>query len=124
MLLEGKIKYMLNVYLYVIQFYSFADISGSTMFQDIPMLMIGITLMVIYVQLVLSKYNCVEARVRLSMFGNAFVIFFFFQFSLGFLGLLSIGMAFIVAVSLCSLFGVFYGPVHTSFPFLLMGLGK
>lgn len=32
-------------------------------------------------------------------------------------------MAFVVSVGLCSLFGVFYGPVHTSFPFLLMGLG-
>ena len=34
-----------------------------------------------------------------------------------------VGGAFIVAVGLCSLFGVPYGPVHTSLPFMLMGLG-
>lgn len=35
----------------------------------------------------------------------------------------SIGGAFAVAIGLCSLFGVPYGPVHTSLPFMLMGLG-
>lgn len=39
------------------------------------------------------------------------------------MGLLSIGMAFVSAVGLCSVFGVSYGPVHTSLPFLMMGLG-
>lgn len=33
-------------------------------------------------------------------------------------------MSFIVGSGLCSLFGVPYGPVHTSLPFLLMGLGN
>lgn len=42
---------------------------------------------------------------------------------LGSLGLLSVGMAFISSIGLCSLLGVSYGPVHTSLPFLLMGLG-
>lgn len=37
--------------------------------------------------------------------------------------MLTIAMAFIVGCGLCSLFGVYYGPVHTSLPFLLMGLG-
>lgn len=32
-------------------------------------------------------------------------------------------MAFVVACGLCSAIGVSYGPVHTSLPFLLMGLG-
>lgn len=32
-------------------------------------------------------------------------------------------MAFVVGCGLCSLIGVSYGPVHTSLPFLLMGLG-
>lgn len=39
------------------------------------------------------------------------------------MGLLSVGMAFIAAIGICSVFGVSYGPVHTSLPFLLMGLG-
>lgn len=33
------------------------------------------------------------------------------------------GGAFVVAIGLCSLFRVPYGPVHTSLPFMLMGLG-
>lgn len=41
----------------------------------------------------------------------------------GGLGLLSVGMAFVSAIGLCSMLGVSYGPVHTSLPFLLMGLG-
>lgn len=37
--------------------------------------------------------------------------------------MLSVGMAFVSAVGLCSMMGVSYGPVHTSLPFLMMGLG-
>lgn len=39
------------------------------------------------------------------------------------MSLLSVGMAFISSIGICSIFGVAYGPVHTSLPFLLMGLG-
>lgn len=45
------------------------------------------------------------------------------QLQLASLGLLSVGMAFIAGCGLCSLIGISYGPVHTSLPFLLMGLG-
>lgn len=85
---------------------SFGDISGKTMFQDLDILMVGVFIMVIYVQFVISKFNCVEMRVLL-----------------GCMGLLAVGMSFVVGCGLCSLFGVSYGPVHTSLPFLLMGLG-
>lgn len=39
------------------------------------------------------------------------------------LGLLSVGMAYISGCGICSFLGIKYGPVHTSLPFLLMGLG-
>lgn len=42
---------------------------------------------------------------------------------LGSMGLFSVGMAFVCACGICSLLGVKYGPIHTSLPFLLMGLG-
>lgn len=45
------------------------------------------------------------------------------QFCLTISGLLCIGGAFIIAVGVCSMLGISYGPVHTSLPFLLMGLG-
>ncbi|CAG9766015.1 unnamed protein product [Ceutorhynchus assimilis] len=85
---------------------SFGDISNASMFQDIDKLCIGIAIMVIYVQFVISKFNWLEVRTVL-----------------GTVGLLTIGMGFIVGAGLCSLFGIFYGPVHISLPFLLMGLG-
>lgn len=85
---------------------SFGDISNQSLFQDMDKLCIGVAIMVIYVQLVISKYNWLEARVVL-----------------GSVGLLTIGMGFIVGAGLCSLFGIPYGPVHLSLPFLLMGLG-
>lgn len=33
------------------------------------------------------------------------------------------GCAFLLAVGICSLIGIPYGPIHTSLPFLLLGLG-
>ncbi|ENN78668.1 hypothetical protein D910_12490 [Dendroctonus ponderosae] len=42
---------------------SFGDISNNSMFQDIDKLSIGIVIMVIYVQFVISKFNWLEARI-------------------------------------------------------------
>lgn len=42
---------------------SFSDISAGAMFQDIDILIIGIFLMFIYIQIVVSKFNMVEFRV-------------------------------------------------------------
>ena len=44
---------------------SWSDISASTMFEDSGKLMCGIVLMSIYVQVLLSRFNWVEWRVRL-----------------------------------------------------------
>uniref|UniRef100_A0A1Y1L8L7 SSD domain-containing protein n=1 Tax=Photinus pyralis TaxID=7054 RepID=A0A1Y1L8L7_PHOPY len=85
---------------------SFGDLTAESMFQDMDILVVGVAIMIFYVQFVISKFNCVEARIVL-----------------GYMGLLSVGMACIVACGLCSLVGISYGPVHTSLPFLLMGLG-
>lgn len=85
---------------------SYGDLSGETMFQDMDRLSLGITMMFIYIQLILSKFSWVEVR-----------------FTLGSVGLLCVGMALLVACGLCSLMGIPFGPVHSSLPFLLMGLG-
>lgn len=42
---------------------SFGDISSTTMFQDVDKLSVGIILMFLYVQIVLSNFNWVEWRV-------------------------------------------------------------
>ncbi|XP_046825496.1 patched domain-containing protein 3-like isoform X1 [Vespa crabro] len=85
---------------------SFGDISSSTLFQDIDKLGIGILLMFFYVQFILSNFNWVEWR-----------------FCLTATGLLCVGGAFIISIGICSVIGIPYGPVHTSLPFMLLGLG-
>jgi hypothetical protein len=42
---------------------SFADISAGTMFQDVDKLIIGIFMMFVFIQIVISKFNMVEFRV-------------------------------------------------------------
>lgn len=85
---------------------SFGDVSGDTMIQDMDKLFLGIFLMFVYIQIILSRCNWLELR-----------------FTLGGVGLMCIGLAYAAAVSWCSIFGISFGPVHSSLPFLLMGLG-
>ncbi|KAG6455397.1 NPC intracellular cholesterol transporter 1 [Manduca sexta] len=85
---------------------SFADISGEAMFHELDKLFLGILLMFFYIQFALSRCNWLEIRL-----------------TLGSVGLLNVGLAYVSAVSWCSLFGASFGPVHSSLPFLLMGLG-
>lgn len=76
------------------------------MFQDMNKIVMGSALMFMFMILVLSKFGWVELRVLLCS-----------------MGLMSVGMSFASAIGLCSFLGISYGPVHTSLPFLLMGLG-
>ncbi|XP_054280172.1 NPC intracellular cholesterol transporter 1-like [Macrosteles quadrilineatus] len=85
---------------------SFGDISSAAMFQDILKIACGVFLTFFFVLFVLSKVSCLEARVIPAAAGMACV-----------------GLAFLSACGLCSALGIFYGPVHTSLPFLLMGIG-
>lgn len=54
---------------YIVIYYcaerSFGDISAATMFQDMDKLIVGVILMFVYMQVVLSKYSWVELRVSL-----------------------------------------------------------
>jgi len=85
---------------------SFGDISGTTILGDVQLLMAGTIVVFMYVQLMLGKFNMVEQRAFLSM-----------------MGLASVGMAILVSFGLCAALGVFYGPVHSILPFLLLGIG-
>lgn len=85
---------------------SFGDISAAGMFQDMDKLIIGVVLMLIYIQAQQTRASCVSSRMIPAM-----------------VGLLCIGIAFLMSVALCSAFRIPYGPVHTSLPFLLLGIG-
>ncbi|KAJ8733421.1 hypothetical protein PYW08_001719 [Mythimna loreyi] len=85
---------------------SFADISGKAMFDELDKLFLGILLMFLYIQFALSRFNWLEIRL-----------------TLGSVGLLCVGLAYISAVGWCSIIGISFGPIHSSLPFLLMGLG-
>ena len=85
---------------------SFGDIAGDTILGDIGFFAIGYILMAGYASYMLGKLNCVEQRILLA--------------SVGILGVL---MGIIVSYGLCSAFGLFYGPMHSVMPFLLLGIG-
>lgn len=80
----------------------------------------------IYVQLMLGKFNLVEQRVVLNLVIDKLLLFnsfFYLQAFLSLTGIASVAMAILVSYGLCSAFGVFYGPVHSILPFLLLGIG-
>lgn len=83
----------------------FDSFVGQT-FKDADKLVGGYILVFIYVNLMLSKLNCVEQRFWLSV-----------------IGLVSVAMGMILGYGLCSMFGLFYSAAHTVIPFLLLGIG-
>lgn len=95
----------LNSYANVMR--SFGDIAGSTILGDIPMMGIGYMIVFVYVMVMLGKFNCVEQRAFLSISGIVGVIF-----------------GIVVSYGLCSFMGLFFGPMHSVLPFLLLGIGK
>ena len=76
------------------------------MCQDADKLGIGYLLVFVYVNLMLSKLNCVEQRVWLSI-----------------VGILCIAMGMMASYGICSALGLFYSAAHTVIPFLLLGIG-
>lgn len=85
---------------------SFGDISSDTILGDVSSLAIGYMILTTYVQIMLGKFNCLENRATLTFAGVAGVI-----------------MGIVVSYGLCSLCGLFFGPMHNVLPFLLLGIG-
>eukprot|EP00092_Neocalanus_flemingeri_P006866 GFUD01007412.1.p1 GENE.GFUD01007412.1~~GFUD01007412.1.p1 ORF type:complete len:1065 (+),score=241.14 GFUD01007412.1:250-3444(+) len=83
----------------------FDSFVGQT-FKDADKLVGGYILVFIYVNLMLSKLNCVEQRFCLSV-----------------VGILSVAMGMILGYGICSMFGLSYSAAHTVIPFLLLGIG-
>ena len=85
---------------------SFGDIAGATILGDIGYFAIGYCMMFAYASLMMGRLSCVEHRVTLATAGIVGVI-----------------MGIIVSYGLCSAFGLFYGPMHSVMPFLMLGIG-
>ena len=62
--------------------------------------------MFVYATLMLGQFNCVHQRSGLAV--------------AGFMGVI---MGIVVSYGICSAFGVFFGPMHSVLPFLLLGIG-
>ena len=84
----------------------FSDVSGATIKGDVMMMPIGYFIVFIYVTIMLGKFSCTEQRGLLALGG------------LGCIGL-TIGFTY----GFCSALGLFYSPMHSIIPFLLLGIG-
>jgi Niemann-Pick C1 protein len=93
-----------NVYRFA--FRSFGDIGGGAILGDLTLLSTGYILIIVFVCIVLGRFNTVNQRVYVCLGGIVSVI-------------MAIGLAF----GLCAYAGVFYGPLHSILPFLVVGLG-
>ena len=79
---------------------------GETIKGDVSLLSAGFFIVFIYVMLMLGKMNSVEQRAYLSM-----------------LGVSAIGLGIATSYGLCQLLGVWYGPMNSILPFMLLGIG-
>jgi len=68
---------------------------------------LGFSIVFIYVNFMLGRFNLIEQRGFLST-----------------MGLVSVGLAIGFAYGFCSMLGLAYGPLHNIIPFLLLGIGK
>ena len=85
---------------------SFGDIASTTILGDLGLFGGGYVMMFLYCSLMLGNLNCVEQRSLLSI-----------------AGILGVGMGIVVSYGLCSAVGLFYGPMHSVMPFLMLGIG-
>jgi len=85
---------------------AFGEIASGTIWDDTGNLILGFSIVFMYVNFMLGKFNHVEQRGYLSLIGLASVA-------------MSIGFSY----GFCSIIGLSYGPLHNMIPFLLLGIG-
>jgi len=85
---------------------SFADVSSHAVFFDVYLMLIGYTAMFIYTVIMLGKVNTLEIRFYLSI-----------------AGIVSVFKGLAISVSIASILGFPYTPMHAALPFLCLGIG-
>ncbi|XP_035691135.1 patched domain-containing protein 3-like [Branchiostoma floridae] len=73
---------------------------------DVPLLMAGCVLILVYVVCQLGQFNRLQHKVYLSM-----------------IGVICIGLAVVGGIGICLLLGLRYNVMHSMLPFLVMGIG-
>ncbi|XP_046852386.1 LOW QUALITY PROTEIN: patched domain-containing protein 3-like [Xenia sp. Carnegie-2017] len=84
----------------------FAEVSSDAINGDIILLSSGYLIIFAYVIIILGKFTRLEIKAWLAL-----------------CGIVSVGLSVGISIALCSAFGLFYGPAHTTLPFLLLGIG-
>nr|XP_027224809.1 patched domain-containing protein 3-like [Penaeus vannamei] len=85
---------------------SFGKVSDENIWGDVKWLVLGFSLMCMFVNMTLGRRNLVQQRPMLA-----------------FMGMVSVAQAIAVSYGLCSLMGIPYCPVNSILPILLIGLG-
>jgi hypothetical protein len=93
-------------HLSVLTTYGFSQEASKAIQDDLTLLAGGYALILFYVCINLGQTTLLKHRLWLS-----------------FAGIISTGLGILVSFGLCSAFGLFYGPVHSVLPFLLIGVG-
>ncbi|XP_028417678.1 patched domain-containing protein 3-like [Dendronephthya gigantea] len=84
----------------------FREISSDAIAGDVILLTTGYFIILLYVIIILGKFTRLEIKAWVALGG-----------------IISVGLSVGVSMGLCSAFGFFYGPAHTTLPFLLLGIG-
>ena len=85
---------------------SFGDVSTQTIYKDVGKMVIGFTLLYMYVQIMMGRLNQVEQR---GILGST--------------AILNVLLAILSAFGLCFFMGLEFGPMHTLIGCILVGLG-
>ncbi|CAB4003433.1 patched domain-containing 3-like, partial [Paramuricea clavata] len=101
----GKIVEKYNDILYLTRT-KFREISSDAISGDAFLLTTGYLIILLYVIIILGKFTRLEIKAWLALGG-----------------IVGVGLSVGVSMALCSAFGLFYGPAHTTLPFLLLGIG-
>ncbi len=82
------------------------DIIGAAAESDQNLFFVGYVLVLIYVMVMLGRFNTVQHRIFLSL-----------------AGIISVGLGIITCYGVCSLFGIWGSNMNLIMPFMLLGIG-
>ncbi|KAJ9585968.1 hypothetical protein L9F63_020382, partial [Diploptera punctata] len=95
-----------GVKIYAVTTRSYEDTLAQVLENNITLLSAGFSLIIIYVMIMLGRFNSVEQRLYLSLLGVSIV-----------------GQAIMASYGASFYMGFFWGPIHPVLPFLLLGIG-